>query len=69
MEVCICKKLFTTVDIDVTEEEVTDEILSQEIKKIVDGMSLEDWDEYDWRGREVYEAYDTYGGIDIELDF
>ena len=69
MEVCICKKLFTTVDIDIPDEEATDEILSEEIKNIVGGMSLEDWDEYDWRGREVYEAYETYGGTDIELDF
>jgi hypothetical protein len=26
-------------------------------------------DIYDWRGKEVYEAYDTYSGSEIELNF
>jgi hypothetical protein len=43
--------------------------LSKEIKNIVNNMELEDWDDNDWRGKEVYEAYDTYSGSEIELDF
>jgi hypothetical protein len=68
MEVCITKKLFMTVDIDVPDD-ATDEVVSSEIKKIVESSNIDDWDEYDWRGREVYEAYDTYSGSEIELDF
>lgn len=68
MEICITKKLFMTVDIDVPDD-ATDEVVSSEIKKIVESSDIDDWDEYDWRGREVYEAYDTYSGSEIELDF
>ena len=68
MEVCIIKKLFMTVDIDVPDD-VTDEKLSSEIKKIINESDIDDFDEYDWRGKEVYEAYETYGGTDIELNF
>lgn len=68
MEVCIIKKLFMTVDIDVPDD-VTDEKLSTEIKKIINESDIDDFDEYDWRGKEVYEAYETYGGTDIELNF
>ena len=68
MEVCIVKKLFMTVDIDVPED-ATEEQLSIEIKKIVDRADLEDYDEFDWCGEERYEAYDTYSGCDIELNF
>lgn len=68
MEVVIEKKLFMTVDIDVPEN-VTNEYLSNEIKKIIDESSEYDWEETDWRGKEVYSAYETYGGTDIELEF
>ena len=68
MEVCITKKLFMTVDVDVPDD-ATDEMVSAEIKKIVDNADLDDYDEYDWRGKEVYEAYETYGGTEIELNF
>lgn len=68
MEITIAKKLFTTVNIPCSDD-VTDAELSKEIKNIVNNMELEDWDDYDWRGKEVYEAYDTYSGSEIELDF
>lgn len=68
MEINIVKKLFTTVEIPCSND-VTDAELSKEISKIVDNMELDDWDTYDWRGKEVYEAYDTYSGSEIELDF
>ena len=68
MEVCITKKIFMTVDIDVPDD-ATDEEISAEIKKIVDNADIDDYDEYDWRGMEVYEAYETYSGSEIQLDF
>ena len=57
-----------TVDIDVPDD-VTNEELSAEIKKVIDSSDEYDWEDYDWRGKEVYEAYDTYSGVDIDLDF
>lgn len=68
MEIAITKKVFTTVDFDVPDD-VTDAELSKKIKELVEKMDLDDWDVYDWRGKEVYEAYDTYSGSEIELDF
>jgi len=68
MEIAITKKVFTTVDFDVPDD-VTDAELSKKIKELVGKMDLDDWDVYDWRGKEVYEAYDTYSGSEIELDF
>jgi Txe/YoeB family toxin of Txe-Axe toxin-antitoxin module len=68
MEIAITKKVFTTVDFDVPDD-VTDAVLSKKIKELVEKMDLDDWDIYDWRGKEVYEAYDTYSGSEIELDF
>jgi Txe/YoeB family toxin of Txe-Axe toxin-antitoxin module len=68
MEIAITKKVFTTVDFDVPDD-VTDAELSKKIKELVEKMDLDDWDIYDWRGKEVYEAYDTYSGSEIELDF
>lgn len=68
MEVCIIKKLFMTVDIDVPDD-VTEIKLASKIKEIINESDIDDFDEYDWRGKEVYEAYETYGGTDIELDF
>ena len=68
MEIAITKKVFTTVDFDVPDD-VTDAELSKKIKELVEKMDLDEWDVYDWRGKEVYEAYDTYSGSEIELDF
>lgn len=69
MEITITKKLFMTVDIDVPED-VTDEVLSKEIQKIVNlHEDLDEWERYNWLGKEVYEAYDNYSGTEIELDF
>lgn len=68
MEITITKKLFTTVDFDVPDD-VTNAELSKKIKALVESMDLDEWDTYDWRGKEVYEAYDNYSGSEIELDF
>lgn len=70
MEVAITKKLFLTVDIDIPEDEITQERLSEEIKKVIDEHDdLEDWDTADCTGKERYEAHETYGGTEIELNF
>ena len=68
MEITITKKLFTTVNIPCSDD-VTNTELSKKIKELVAKMDLDDWDIYDWRGKEVYEAYDTYSGSEIELNF
>jgi len=66
MEVCITKKLFLTVDIpDNLSYEDTVKAIKEEIKEHDD---IDEWDEIDWRGKEVYEAYETYGGTDIDLE-
>ena len=65
MEVCIIKKLFLTVDIDVPED-VTQEQINEAIEEEIGNHSdLDDWDETDWTGSERYEAYDTYSGLTI----
>lgn len=70
MEVTITKKLFLTVDIDIPDDEITQERLSEEIKKVIEKHDdIEDWDTTDWTGNERYEAYETYGGTNIELNF
>lgn len=68
MEICITKKIFMTVDVDV-DENTTKEELSDKIKEIVDNADIYDYDEYDWNGYPSYEAYDTDSGCDIELYF
>jgi len=63
MEICIIKKLFLTVELEVTEE-TTQKQLEEMIKKeIKDHPDLDDWDETDWTCKERYEAYDTYSGL------
>jgi hypothetical protein len=70
MEVTITKKLFLTVDIDIPDDEITQERLSEEIKKVIEKHDdIEDWDTTDWTGKERYEAYETYGGTELELNF
>ena len=68
MEICITKKLFMTVNIDVPED-ATDEVLSAEIKKIIDEADLFDYDEFDDCGLEEIEAYKTSDNTEIALDF
>ena len=57
-----------TVNIDVPED-ATDEVLSAEIKKIVDEADLFDYDEFDDCGLEEIEAYKTSDNTEIALDF
>lgn len=68
MEVCITKKLFMTVDIDVPDD-ATDEVLSAEIEKIVDVSDIFDYDEYDNYGLEEIKAYKTSDDTEIDLNF
>ena len=68
MEICITKKVFMTVDVDVDENTTPDE-LSDMIKGIVEDADITDYEEEDYNGKEQYEAYDTYTGCDIQLNF
>ena len=68
MEICITKKLFMTVDIDVPDD-ATDEELSIEIKKIVDASDIFDYDEWDSYGLEEIEAFKTSDNTEIALSF
>lgn len=68
MEICITKKLFMTVNIDVPED-ATDEMISAEIKKIVDEADIFDYDEWDDCGLEEIKAYKTSDNTEISLDF
>lgn len=67
MEITIIKKVFIT-------EEVPDNLSEAELRERVDEIIDEhndddDWDDTDWRGKEVYEVYDTDTGITrLELD-
>jgi len=68
MEVVISKKLFLTVDLELPENWTEEDVKKAIKQEIEDHPDLDDWDETDWRGKEVYEAYETYGGCEIELD-
>jgi hypothetical protein len=56
------------VNIDVPED-ATDEMISAEIKKIVDEADIFDYDEYNDCGLEEIEAYKTSDNTEIALDF
>lgn len=68
MEVTIIKKLFMTVDLDLPENWQKEDVVKAIKEEIAEHQDLDDWDEEDWRGKEVYEAYETYGGTDIDLE-
>ena len=63
MEITIIKKVFTTEEIP---DDLSEEDLRIYIDSIIDATNDDDvWDSQDWRGKEVYEAYDTYSGCTI----
>lgn len=69
VEVCIIKKLFSHVTIELEGEDPSLEDLSSAVKNEIQRINDEDdWDEIDYYGKERYEAYETYGGTDIPLD-
>jgi len=63
MEITIIKKVYTTVDIP---DDLSEEELKTQIESIIDEINDDDaWEDTDWRGKETYEAYDTYSGCTI----
>lgn len=69
VEVCIIKKLFSHVTVELEGEDPSLEDLSSAVKNEIQRINDEDdWDEVDYYGKERYEAYETYGGTDIPLD-
>ena len=43
--------------------------MRQKVDEIIaEHDDIEDWDEQDWRDKEVYEVYDTYSGVTL-LEF
>lgn len=69
VEVCIIKKLFSHVTVELEGDNPSLEDLSSAVKNEIQRINDEDeWNEVDDYGKERYEAYETYGGIDVPLD-
>lgn len=69
VEVCIIKKLFSHVTVELEGENPSLEDLSSAVKNEIQRINDEDeWNEVDDYGKERYEAYETYGGTDVPLD-
>lgn len=63
MEITIIKKVYVTEDIP---DDLSPEELKAQIESIIDDTNDDDaWDDTDWRGKETYEAYDTYSGCTV----
>lgn len=66
MEITIIKKVFLTEEVD---DDLSLEQLQEKVNEIIaEHDDIEDWDEQDWRNKEVYEVYDTYSGETV-LEF
>ena len=69
VEVCIVKKMFSYVTVELEGDNPSLEDLSSAVKNEIQRINDEDeWDEVDDYGKERYEAYETYGGTDVPLD-
>lgn len=69
VEVCIIKKLFSHVTVELEGDNPSLEDLSSAVKNEIQRINDEDeWDEVDGYGKERYEAYETYGGTDVPLN-
>ena len=69
VEVCIIKKLFSHVTVELEGDNPSLEDLSSAVKNEIQRINDEDeWNEVDDYGKERYEAYETYGGTDVSLD-
>ena len=69
VEVCIVKKMFSYVTVELEGENPSLEDLSSAVKNEIQRINdEEEWNEVDDYGKERYEAYETYGGTDIPLD-
>lgn len=63
MEITIIKKLYLE-NVEVSDD-LTEEELRAEVNRIIDDTSLDEYDESDWRGMEVYDVYDDWSGVDL----
>lgn len=63
MEITIIKKLYLE-NVEVADD-LTEEELRAEVNRIIDDTSLDEYDESDWRGMEVYDVYDDWSGVDL----
>ena len=69
VEVCIVKKMFSHVTVELEGENPSLEDLSSAVKNEIQRINdEEEWSEVDDYGKERYEAYETYGGTDVPLD-
>ena len=69
VEVCIVKKMFSHVTVELEGENPSLEDLSSAVKNEIQRINDQDeWNEVDDYGKERYEAYETYGGTDVPLD-
>ena len=69
VEVCIVKKMFSHVTVELEGENPSLEDLSSAVKNEIQRINDEDeWNEVDDYGKERYEAYETYGSTDVPLD-
>ena len=69
VEVCIIKKMFSHVTVELEGDNPSLEDLSSAVKNEIQRINdEEEWSEVDYCGKERYEAYETYGGTDIPLD-
>lgn len=69
VDVCIVKKLFAHVTVELEGEDPSLDDLTAAVKKEIQRVNDEDeWEETDYYGKERYEAYETYGGTDIPID-
>lgn len=68
VEVCIVKKMFSHVTVELEGDNPSLEDLSSAVKNEIQRINDEDeWNEVD-DCKERYEAYETYGGTDVPLD-
>lgn len=63
MQITIIKKLYLE-NVEVSDD-LTEEELRAEVNRIIDDTSLDEYDESDWRGMEVYDVYDDWSGVDL----
>ena len=69
VEVCIVKKMFSYVTVELEGDNPSLEDLSSAVKNEIQRINdEEEWNEVDDYGKERYEAYETYGGTDVPLD-
>ena len=63
MEITVIKQVFATEEVP---DGLTESELREHIEAIIDVHNDDaDWDDSDYRGKEVYEAYDTYSGCTL----